>query len=104
MLVCMYWTTLITEFAQTTMLMMESLFIEIICPHERNVIVGLIYRPPNQNVNDFVTRMNNVLEKISQDKKTCYLMGDFNLNLLNNENHNATGEFLDDLYSHLSFL
>ena len=70
---------------------MESLFIEIICPHERNVIVGLIYRPPNQNVNDFVTRMNNVLEKISQDKKTCYLMGDFNLNLLNNENHNATG-------------
>ena len=30
-------------------------------------------------------------------------MGDFNLNLLNNENHNATGEFLDGLYSHLFF-
>ena len=29
---------------------MESLFIEIIRPHERNVIVGLIYCPPNQNV------------------------------------------------------
>ena len=82
---------------------MESLFVEIIRPHERNIIVGLIYRPPNQNVNDFVTRMNNVLEKISRDNKTCYLMGDFNLNLLNNENHNATGEFLDDLYSHLFF-
>ena len=76
---------------------MESLFIEIIRPHERNVIVGLIYRPPSQNVkfNDFVTRMNDVLEKISRDNKTCYLMGDFNLNLLNNENHNTTGEFLD---------
>ena len=69
---------------------MESLFIEIIRPHERNVIVGLIYRPPSQNVNDFVTRMNDVLEKLSRDNKTCYLMGDFNLNLLNNENHNAT--------------
>ena len=33
----------------------------------------------------------------------CFLMGDFNLNLLNNENHNATGEFLDGLYSHLFF-
>ena len=30
-------------------------------------------------------------------------MGDFNLNLLNNQNHNATGEFLDGLYSHLFF-
>ena len=81
----------------------ESLFIEIIHPHERNVIVGLIYCPLNQNVNDFVTRMNDVLEKISWDNKTCYLMGDFNLNLLNNENHNTTGEFLDGLYSHLFF-
>ena len=82
---------------------MESLFIEIIRPHERNVIVGIIYRPPDQNVNDFVSRMNDVLGEISRDNKTCYLMGDFNLNLLNNENHNATGEFLDGLYSHLFF-
>ena len=37
---------------------MESLFIEIIRSHERNVIVDIIYRPPNQNVNDFVIRMN----------------------------------------------
>ena len=29
---------------------MESLFIEIIRSYERNVIVGIIYRPPNQNV------------------------------------------------------
>ena len=27
---------------------MEALFIEIIRPHEKNVIVGIIYRPPNQ--------------------------------------------------------
>ena len=48
-------------------------------------------------------RMNDVLGKISGDNKICYLMGDFNLNLLNNQNHNATGEFLDGLYSHLFF-
>ena len=76
---------------------MESLFIEIIRPHKRNVIVGIIYRPPNQNVNDFVIRMT------TRDNKICYLMGDFNSNLLNNQNHNATGEFLDGLYSHLFF-
>ena len=82
---------------------MESLFTEVIRPHERNVIVGIIYRPPNQNVNDFVIRMNDVLGKISRENKICYLMGDFNLNLLNNQNHNATVKFLDDLYSHLFF-
>ena len=30
-------------------------------------------------------------------------MGHFNLNLLNNQNHNATVKFLDGLYSHLFF-
>ena len=82
---------------------MESLLIEIVRPHERNDIVGIIYRPPNQNVNDFLIRMNDVLGKISRDNEICYLMGDFNLNLLNNQNHNATVKFLDGLYSHLFF-
>ena len=94
----MYQTILILEFE-----VMEALFIEIIRPHEKNLIVGIIYRPPNQNVNDFVTRMNEILGKISRDNKICYIMGDFNLNLLKNQNHNATGEFLDGLYSHLFF-
>ena len=70
---------------------MELLFVEIIRSHERNVIIGIIYRPPNQNVSDFVIRMNDVLGKISRDNKICYLMGDFNFNLLNNQNHNDTG-------------
>ena len=47
--------------------------------------------------------MNEILGKISRDNKICYIMGDFNLNLLKNQNHNATGEFLDGLYSHLFF-
>jgi len=47
--------------------------------------------------------MKDVLGKLLRDNKTCYIMGDINLDLLNNENHNATGEFLDGLYSHLFF-
>ena len=66
-------------------------------------MVGTIYRPPYQNVNDFVSKMNEVLLKVSRDNKICYLMGDFNLNLLNNQSHTATGEFLDGMYSCLFF-
>ena len=32
---------------------MVSLIIENVRPSEKNVIVGVIYRPPNQNVNAF---------------------------------------------------
>ena len=56
---------------------MESLFIEIIWSHERNVIVGIIYRPPNQNVNDFVIKMNDVLAKISRENKIWEINGRF---------------------------
>ena len=70
---------------------MESLFV-ITRPQEKNVVVGTIYRPQNQNVNE-------VLLKVSRDNKICYLMGHFNLNLLNNQSHTATDEFLDGMYS-----
>ena len=78
---------------------METLFIEIIRPHGKNIIIGAIYRPPSQNVNDFIVNFNEVLVKVSREHKICYLMGDFNLNLLNHQNHHATGEFLDGLHS-----
>ena len=61
----------------------------------------MIYRPPNQNVDEFLTLTNELLVKILQENKICYLMGDFNLNPMNHQNHSATGEFLDALYSNM---
>ena len=78
---------------------MEPLFIEIIRPHGKNIIVGIIYRPPNQSVDVFVENFSEILAKISRENKICYLMGDFNLNLLNHQNHDATGKFIDEFHS-----
>ena len=55
----------------------ESLFLEIIVPHGKNIIVGCVYRPPNQNTAMFIDKFNNVLALISKDNKHCYVMGDF---------------------------
>ena len=55
--------------------------------------VGVIYRPPNMDVNLFLNTFNETLGKISKENKICNLMGDFNLNLMN------YGKFLDGLYS-----
>lgn len=79
----------------------ESLFIEIINPHGKNIIVGVIYRPPGGNPNIFVNDFNELAEKIARENKLNYVMGDFNINLMNYDCHGTTGEFLDGMFSNL---
>ena len=81
----------------------ESLFAEVIKPHGKNIIVGVICRPPNQNLDSFLNEFNELTEKISRENKICYLLGDFNINLQNFNNYCQTNEFLDSLFSNLMF-
>ena len=43
--------------------------------------------------------LNQLLENISKEQKSVFLLGDFNVNLLNYNEHNQTNEFLDSLAS-----
>ena len=43
--------------------------------------------------------LNKLLENISKEQKSIFLLGDFNVNLLNYNEHNQTNEFLDSLAS-----
>ena len=43
--------------------------------------------------------LNKLLENISKEQKSIFLLGDFNVNLLNYNEHNPTNEFLDSLVS-----
>ena len=52
------------------------------------------------DLNDFNTNyLNNLLDKVSKEQKSVFLLGDFNINLLNYHDHNPTNEFLDSLTS-----
>ena len=75
------------------------MFVEVIVPQGKNIIIGDIYKPPNENLNTFVKSFNEVTDKITKENKLCYLMGDFNVNLMNYHRINLTGEFLDNTYS-----
>ena len=79
--------------------MIEPLFVEITVPHGKNIIVGCVYRPPNQNTALFLEKLNDILSHISKDNKQCYVMGDFNLDLLQYNHHTPTQEFIDTLFS-----
>ena len=45
--------------------------------------------------------INNLLNKLSKENKTVFLLGDFNIDLLNYDQHSLTNEFLDSLSSHM---
>ena len=52
------------------------------------------------DLNDFNTNyLHNLLDKVSKEQKSVFLLGNFNINLLNYNSHNPTNEFLDSLAS-----
>ena len=78
---------------------LETLFIELprqsVLPN--SVVVGMIYRPPGTCIDTFIEELNRILLKIENERKTCFLSGDFNINLLNVDSHAPTQSFLDNM-------
>ena len=79
---------------------LESTFIEIVNLKKLNIIVGIIYRNSSMGLTDFnICCLNKLLENISKEQISVFLLGDFNVDLLNFNEHNQTNEFLDSLTS-----
>ena len=74
----------------------ECVFVEINYMDYR-FIVGVVYRPPNSNTVDFNDSIQDILEKIAHHP--CFIMGDFNIDLLKHELHRPTEKFLDIMYA-----
>ena len=56
------------------------------------------------NINEFNDDyLNELLNKLSKENRIIFLLGDFNINLLNYDIHSPTNEFLDSLSSHYLF-
>src|SRR6201995_1498354 len=74
----------------------ECLFIEITKDNSK-IIVGGIYRHPNQNIDLFTNSLQTILSKISSSKCSCILAADMNINLLKADTNAATGNYLNNL-------
>lgn len=81
----------------------ESLFVEINRPKEKNIIVGVVYRPPNQKLQNFMNSLDLLLASISKENKICYVVDDWNLDLIKHHCQESTGEFLEIMYSRMFF-
>jgi hypothetical protein len=81
---------------------LECLFIEI--PKEntglgKDAVLGVVYRPPDQDITMFQETLSCILQTVKRENKLLYLMGDFNINLIDSERHLPSSEFIETLYS-----
>ena len=68
----------------------ETIFIEIdksVFSTKSNVLIGNVYRPPNSDIKQFLDKYGQIMEMVHRENKLCYILGDFNLDLLNFEHH-----------------
>ena len=80
---------------------LESSFIEISNPKRSNKIIGCIYRYPNMDLDEFNDNyLNTLLDKISKENNSVFLLGDFNVDLLKYDKH-ATGNLTSSISDHL---
>ena len=77
----------------------ESCFIEIENDKSRNIIVGVIYGT-HTSIDCFNADIDNILQILTKENKNHYLLGDFNIDLLKDETHRPTSDFLDLIYSY----
>ena len=78
----------------------ESTFIEIINPKEKNIIVGCIYRHHCMDTTEFNSfYLKNLSQKLSREKKSLILMGDFNIDILKYKSHSESTDFVDLMYT-----
>ena len=68
---------------------------------DRNIIIGLIYRPPNSSIPSFTQAVHALLDILISEKKHIYILGDYNVNTLRNIPTNKnTVEFNDIMAEH----
>ena len=67
---------------------LETVFLELPkeeIGHKQNVLIGVIYRQPNSEIDAINTHLTSILNAIKLENKIAYIAGDFNINLLNVE-------------------
>ena len=78
----------------------ETLWIEIKNTKDKNILCCCAYRHPNTDVKKFNDHTDQIMQKISKENKLLFLMGNFNVNLLNYESHIDTNDFINTMISY----
>ena len=59
-------------------------------PKEKNIVLGVVYRPPKVNWRDFINNLDSSMAQLSSENKVCYVMADWNLDVMKHHCHDLT--------------
>ena len=74
--------------------------VKLCCSNFKTKILGSVYRPPNSNLDLFMSGFESVLDHFNHFGVTCLIARDFNIDLLKYNARCGTGLFLDCLHEH----
>lgn len=60
----------------------ESLWIDITVEKYKSITIGVVYKHPNYKTLDFTEIFYEILTKLNDENRNCYILGDFNINTL----------------------
>ena len=69
--------------------------IEIINDHSKNIILNVVYRPPDGDLRITETFLRKILSENTKANKTLFLAGDFNINVLDYEINKKVQNFVN---------
>ena len=78
----------------------ENIFIELTNNFSKNLIIGVIYKPPNSSVDAFLEKLEHILNTLAGENKPIYLMGDYNIDILPSQQNNNSLKLLNALSSY----
>ena len=81
----------------------ESIFIEVVDSKNKHILIGCVYRAPGYEVKSFYENFDQYMHALCGENKDVYIMGDFNVNLLNSDTYENVMGFLDFMYSYNMF-
>ena len=68
----------------------ENIFLDIFLPKTKPILIGILYRPPDQS--GFLDKLSTAISRTTCfDNQEVYILGDLNINLINNQKHTPNG-------------
>lgn len=77
----------------------ETVWVEIKNNKSKSILCCCAYRHPSASPERFTEHIETILHNLARENKNIFILGDFNINLLNCANHPASENFLDMLNS-----
>ena len=68
----------------------ENIFLDMLLPKTKPILIGILYRPPDQS--KFLDKLSTAISETDNfDGQEVYILGDLNINLINNQKHTPNG-------------